>query len=219
VKANYQDKNLVTGTKIQVLGTANYLYCVNFYDDRGRLIQTQRYNYSNPGNPTRDTITTQYSFSGQVLRVLVAHKKAGTNPQNYRVCTKNEYDYAGRLKKLSKLIGNHLTSSPEVILCQNQYDELGELKEKDLGQQRVDFVQNAYISTPVDIVKYEYNIRGWLRGINKDYARGVSGATGWFGMELCYDFGFTQKLFNGNIVGERWRSKGDGEQRAFGFHI
>src|SRR6185436_16100309 len=86
VKANYQDKNLVTGTKIQVIGTTNYLYSVNFYDDRGRVIQTQRYNYSNPGNPTtRDTITTQYSFSGQVLRVLVAHKKAGTNPQNYRV--------------------------------------------------------------------------------------------------------------------------------------
>ncbi len=36
-------------------------------------------------------------------------------------------------------------------------------------------------------------------------------------MELDYDFGFNAKQFNGNIAGMRWRSKGDGEERTYGF--
>jgi hypothetical protein len=221
IKANYQDRNMVTGTKTEVLGTVDYLYAVNFYDDRGRLIQIQSHNYSNPNNATtRDTVTMQYSFSGQVLRVLVAHKKAGTNPQNYRVSTKNEYDDAGRLTKISKLtgklVGLQFINSAEATIAQNKYNELGQLQEKDLGLQRNSLTDNSYTSTPVDVLNYEYNIRGWLRGINKDYARNGS-TSAWFGMELCYDFGFTSQQFNGNIAGERWRSRGDGQQRAYGF--
>ncbi|MBK9570519.1 MAG: hypothetical protein IPO53_11825 [Chitinophagaceae bacterium] len=34
---------------------------------------------------------------------------------------------------------------------------------------------------------------------------------------MTYDFGFNQAQLNGNIAGIRWRSKGDGEQRAYGF--
>ncbi|MEP7111234.1 MAG: hypothetical protein ABI760_24775, partial [Ferruginibacter sp.] len=37
------------------------------------------------------------------------------------------------------------------------------------------------------------------------------------GEELNYDFGFNNSQQNGNIAGMRWRSKGDGEQRAYGF--
>jgi len=67
-----------------------------------------------------------------------------------------------------------------------------------------------------------YNIRGWLKGINTDYANGanetIPGTGGhWFGMELNYDWGFDNKQYNGNIAGIKWRSKGDGVQRAYGF--
>jgi RHS repeat-associated protein len=36
-------------------------------------------------------------------------------------------------------------------------------------------------------------------------------------MELSYDWGFATNQLNGNISGNKWRSKGDGEQRAYGF--
>jgi RHS repeat-associated protein len=219
IAANYQNRNMVTGSKTEVLGTspAVYLYSVNFYNDRGRLTQTQSTNYTNAGSVIQDTVTTQYSFNGEVLRVLIAHKKGGASTQTYRVCTKNEYDAAGRLIKTSKLVGNQNIIGNEVIIAKNIYDELGQLKEKDLGAKRAGLTDTTHTSIPLDVLKYDYNIRGWLRGINKDYARNENNGTGWFGMELCYDYGFTSTQLNGNIAGERWRSKGDGEQRAYGF--
>jgi hypothetical protein len=218
VKQTLQNtNNRVTGTMTEVLGTDPpvYLYSINFYDDRGRLIQNQSMNYSTAGGAVmRDTVTTQYSFSGQVVRTLVAHKK-GSHVQNYRISTKNEYDAAGRLTRVSKFIGTQYANSQQTIISENVYDEMGLLIEKDLGQKRTSLADYTYTSTPADVLNYDYNIRGWLRGINKDYARGSG--TAWFGMELCYDWGFTTSQLNGNIAGERWRSKGDGEQRAYGF--
>lgn len=209
LKSDYRNRNMVTGTKTKILGTAStFLYAENFYDDRGRIIQNQ--NVNSTGG--LDISTIQYSFSGQVLRTLTAHAKSGTNPQTYKIGTKNEYDAGGRFLKVYKKAGN----SSEVKISENAYDELGQLKQKKLGQ-TVDATTNTYTATPVDILNYTYNIRGWLRGINKDYARNENSGTGWFGMELCYDFGFSNSELNGNIAGIRWRNKGDDEQRAYGF--
>jgi hypothetical protein len=36
-------------------------------------------------------------------------------------------------------------------------------------------------------------------------------------MELNYDKGFQINQYNGNIAGTKWRSKGDGQQRAYGY--
>ena len=202
-------KGLVTGVKTAIPGTATYLYVVNFYDNRGRLIQTHSTNFSGG----RDTLTTQYSFSGQVLRTLECHQKAGDNAQSYRMLTKMEYDAGGRHIRTYKKAGN----SPEIVIAENKYDELGQLVRKNVGKVRNSSSQNTYTNTPLDSLKYDYNIRGWMRGINKAYARAESGGTGWFGMELNYDFGFTNTELAGNVAGVRWRSKGDDDQRAYGF--
>ncbi|HRI21182.1 MAG TPA: RHS repeat-associated core domain-containing protein, partial [Panacibacter sp.] len=209
VTANYQVNNTTTGTKTKVLGTSTYLYAVNFYDDRGRMLQTQSTN--NKG--AKDTLTMQYSFSGQVLRSFVCHAKAGFATQYYQVLTKTTYDAAGRVSQVNKKTGK----SPEVIIAQNQYDELGQLKKKTIGQLRNSATQNTYTANPVDSLRFSYNVRGWLRGINRDYARNENSAANWFGIELCYDYGFSTTQLNGNIAGVRWRSGGDGEQRAYGF--
>ena len=203
---------LTTGTKTRVLGTSTFLYTVNFYDDRQRLIQVHSTNYIGG----KDTVTTQYSFTGQILRTLVCHQKAGTNAQQCRILTKMEYDAAGRSVKVYKKTGN----SPEVTLAENKYDEFGRVQTKYIGKARSSSNQNTYTTAAIDSLKYDYNVRGWLRGINKDYARNENNANNWFGMELCYDYGFTNSFyygFAGDIAGIRWRSKGDGEQRAYGF--
>jgi hypothetical protein len=209
IAATSETKGMVTGTKVNVLGTSSYLYSTTFYDDRGRVIQSHSTNYSGG----KDTATMQYDFSGKLLRSLVCHAKAGTNGQRHIMLTKNDYDDVGRIIIIKKKTNN----SPEVTIAENSYDELGQLRMKKLGKQRNESSQNTYTSTAIDSLKYSYNIRGWLRGINKDYARGENGANNWFGMELNYDFGFTATQRNGNIAGIRWKSNGSDETRAYGF--
>lgn len=212
ITATNLTRGMVTGTKANVVNTSNYLYSVSFFDDRTRGIETQTTNYTGG----KDTTVTQYSFNGKVLRTLVCHGKGGTNPQAYKVLTKMTYDAFGRVKQINKKTGN----SAEVVIARNQYDEMGQLQQKNIGQARNSVTDFNYSSTSLDSLYYTYNIRGWLRGINKDYANAVTtNAKGgsWFGMELNYDYGFTQTYLNGNISGTKWRNGNDGQQRAYGF--
>jgi RHS repeat-associated protein len=199
----------VTGKATNIVGTNTYLYEVNFYDDHYRIIQKQSTNFSGG----KDTTTNQYDFTGRILRVLEDNGKNGVNSLSYSSLTKSFYDPAGRVHGISCKIGNSAEDSVTV----NQYDELGRLSLKKLGQSRVSLVNWSYTSSPLDTLRYSYNIRGWTSGINKDYANAVNGAANWFGMELDYDYGFTMPELSGSIAGTKWRNGGDGAQRAYGF--
>lgn len=209
ITSTAETNGLVTGTKVNVIGSSTYLYSVNFYDDRDRLIQSQSTNYSG-GN---DTSTIQYSFAGQVLRNLACHAKSGTNPQSYSVLTKTFYDANNRISAITKKISNSL----EDTIASNSYDELGQLSLKKIGLSRNSVADYTYTNQPLDTLRYSYNIRGWLRGINKDYTRGQNSAVNWFGEDLSYDFGFTAAETNGNIAGIRWKNGSDNTPRAYGF--
>ncbi|GAA4930331.1 DUF6443 domain-containing protein [Mucilaginibacter defluvii] len=195
-------KGMVTGSKVKVLETSIWLYTVTFYDDKGRPIQKKATNIDGG----YDYMTTQYDFSGKVLRThqYQWHPAAGIK----QLLTKHSYDDAGRLTGIKKKING----GTEKTISQLSYDALGQLKQKQLG------TKPNTTSTPLATADYNYNIRGWLTGINKDYA-GATGSQGdrYFGMELSYDRGFTQSQLNGNIAGIKWRSEGDKEQRAYGF--
>ncbi|MBN9383836.1 MAG: RHS repeat-associated core domain-containing protein [Chitinophagaceae bacterium] len=201
-------KGLVTGTRALILGTNNYLYKLNLYDKIGRIIQTQSTNMAGGV----DYSTTQYSFDNKVLVTRVHQSLPGLSPDSVVILTKYLYDNAGRLVETKKT----LDSFPEVSLARNTYNELGQRLQKKLGQQ---LNGNAYSSNPIESLNYDYNIRNWLTGINRSFATGnINGS--YFGMQLSYDFGFNvpgNGHYNGNIAGVRWRSKGDGEQRAYGF--
>jgi RHS repeat-associated protein len=204
VTAGTSTLGMVTGIKKEVIGSggATYLYGINFYDDRGRVIQTQTSNVSG----AIDTLTTQYSFSGQVLRVLENHAKAGTKPQRYQVLSKLVYDAGGRLLTINKNING--TTDKQIV--SNTYDELGHLSKKYLGSS----------ASPIDSMIYNYSIRGWMNGINKQYVNNGTqySKQNWFGMELDYDNGYNQVQLNGNISGIKWRSRGGDIQRSYGFN-
>ncbi len=199
---------IATGSMTKVIGSnpAQYLYVVNFYDDHGRLTQTQSINYTGGV----DTLTTQYDFSGKPIRTLLNHQKNGASPnaaQHHNVLTKMSYDPGFRIKSIYKNIDG---AASDQLIDSMQYDELGHLRAKYLG--------NA-----VDSLIYDFNIRGWLAGINKNYVGGST--SNWFGMELGYDktissIGTTSYLnpaFNGNIAGIIWKSAGDGVGRKYDF--
>jgi RHS repeat-associated protein len=204
---------LVTGTKVRViedpsdLTKGSWLETANFYDDRARPIQTQSDNYKGG----KDTLTNRYNFTGQVITSYQAQANpVATNNSNLRVKTNLNYDHANRLLQTYMTINDQ--DSTKRLLCQYTYDQLGQIKQRQLGQ----LPDGSFLETQ----DYSYNIRGWLKGINKDYANNDNSSGGnnrWFGMELNYDWGFGANQLNGNISGTKWRSKGDGQQRAYGF--
>lgn len=211
-------KGMVTGSRIKVLGTSTYLYTIPFYDDKGRVIQTQSTNISNG----TDIITTQYSWAGQPLVMIQKQDKQGSNAQVTVIVSQMTYDDLGRVIKTEKKVSNTLVNSNTMpaykTIVQNDYDALGQLKKKKLAPA---FNSNAGLET----MNYEYNIRGWLLGANRDYAKDAN-STNYFGFDLGYDKAsnnimggqaYTNPQYNGNIEGMVWKSKGDGEKRKYDF--
>jgi RHS repeat-associated protein len=204
----------VTGTKIKVLGQATYLYTINFYDDKGRIVQVQSKNITNG----TDIMTTQYSFSGQPLIAIQKQEKAGTAAQTTVVVSQMTYDDLGRITKTEKKLSNTNVNGNAMPLLktvfQNEYDAIGQLKKKKVGTK-------PGASTELAKMDYEYNIRGWLLSVNKTYTSGTN-TDQYFAMELGYDKNpslgaFTTAQYTGNIAGTVWRSAGDGAQRKYDF--
>lgn len=222
-QASTQTLGLITGTRTIVIDnaygyfipTSPWLSSVNFYDDRNRLIQTRSVNYKGG----TDVTTNLYDFNGKVLTTYAVHQNPAASV-DMGILTNMEFDHAGRLLKTQKSIFNQSgDASPALATTVSElaYDPQGQLLTKKLGQQRD--VNGNYTASPVETLDHSYNLRGWLRGINWDYANnsGLTANNRWFGMELNYDWGFGNNQFGGNIAGTKWRSKGDGELRSYGF--
>ncbi len=198
-------RGMVTGSRKEVLGSngGQYLADVNFYDDRGRVIQTQALNYTGG----IDTLTKQYDFTGKLLRNMLSHAKLKNTPQYHTVVTKMDYDQAFRLRHVWKNID---AAASDQLIDSMQYNELGQLSAKYLGNN-------------VDSLMYAYNIRGWVTGINPNYVAGTT--THYFGMELGYDRTsslapgntYVTPEYNGNIEGTVWKSAGCGYNRKYDF--
>lgn len=203
--AAYTDaKGLATGSKVKILGsTDDWLTTVMFYDDRGRLIQTVADNHLGG----KDISTTQYDFSGKVLNTYMVHNNPEANGSDAQTTIAKRYSYessgTGRLTKIEQRLNN--TGSYKAITT-NSYDDLGQLESKKLND----------ATSPLETLNFDYTVRGWLKGINTAYATSGTGSH-YFGMDLSYDFGFTQNQLNGNIAGIKWRSKSSGETKAYGF--
>jgi RHS repeat-associated protein len=211
--ASAKTKSLVTQTSVRViedpadLEKGIWLTTDHFYDDKSRLIQVQADNYKGG----LETITNRYDFTGKVLGSYAAHVNPAAGSA-VKIKTVFSYDHAGRLLETWKTINDD--ESKQALLTKNEYDALGQLQSKALGKKKD--ANGNYTADAIEILNYNYNIRGWLQGINKGYANGTT-SNAWFGMELNYDWGFANAEYNGNISGTKWRSAGDGERRAFGF--
>ena len=191
-------------TKVRILGTDQWLVTVTYYDNKARVIQVVTDNI----NGGKDVISNRYDFSGKLLSSYMYH----TNPRSTAtpqttMLTMNVYDHGGRVKTSRKRLNDN--AELERLVSDNDYDELGQLKSKKLGMKGTD--------PQLETLNYEYNIRGWLKGINKDFVNTPASSGNWFGQELSYDYGFETSQLNGNISGIKWKSKGNGIARAYGF--
>lgn len=185
-----------TGKAVRILGTNRWLVTTSYFDDKGRVIQQLSDNIGGG----LDIVSTRFEFGGKVLSIHQNHKnpRSGVTPAVDELDIMN-YDLAGRLTEVKKILNN---SAPKVIVAFT-YNEFGQLAEK---------IQGGGINRE----KTEYNIRGWIKGMNRDHITGNT-TDAWFGYELAYDkpgavipgTTYTIPQYNGNIAGMIWKGTGD----------
>jgi RHS repeat-associated protein len=208
-------KDMVTGTRVRTLENPDnidegkWMESVVFFDEYGRMVQVQDENYKGG----LETLTNRYDFNETVVCDYRVHNNPDGSVEGLCVKTNFDYDHAGRLLEVRKQINDDPATNR--TLARNQYDALGAPKEKKIGQ------KTASDITPLETQSYQYNIRGWLKGINWDYSNAATGSkaksNSWFSLDLSYEWGFDFTQENGNISGLRWNTRGSGEERAMGF--
>jgi RHS repeat-associated protein len=187
-----------TGGIVFILGTSTPLWSVTYYDSKYRTIQVVSTNAK--GGFERQS--TLFDFTGKPLKTLLT-QQTSTHPTN-TITERFVYDHVGRVGQIFHRVQVNLSSTQEVMLVQNQYNEVGQLVDKALYS-----TDNGM--TRKQSIDYRYNIRGWLLSMNNSQllanAANNDDIDDLFGMEL----GYTNSIgtgntpwYNGNIGGMKW---------------
>jgi RHS repeat-associated protein len=163
-------RGLPTGTRTNIVGTNTMLASVNYYDKNGKVLRTKSDNQFGG----TDEVTNIYNFGGEIIvstRLHIANSISTTIANSFA------YDHVGRPLATSE----NINSQGEVMLNKLEYNEIGELKKKNLHSTDggSTFLQNS---------TYSYNERGWLKNTNSTE----------FSFQLNYQDGSTPQ-YNGNI--------------------
>jgi RHS repeat-associated protein len=183
-------KGLLTATKTLVLGTGNYLWTVNYYDEEGRIARSWQQHYKGGVTAANsyDQTSFTYNFAGEVVSSTRKHYVAGV--QKLYVYNEYGYDHMGRKISTRQRTGDSdATANPLVYLSKNTYNEIGQQLEKGLHS-----TDNG--ASFAQTVRYRYNPRGWLS----------SQAAPLFTQELKYELDSTGLVaqYNGNISQQKW---------------
>ncbi|MEJ7740170.1 MAG: DUF6443 domain-containing protein [Chitinophagaceae bacterium] len=221
-QAKVVTRGMLTGTATRLLDDSEdlksdkWLDHVMFYDQKGRLVQVQSRNILGG----YDIVNNRYNFAGNLITKYIIHNNPSALISDWTVKTVFEYDHNSMLQKIWKTINDD--HDKKTLISRTEYYDLGQVKTKQLGQKRNE--DNSYSGTPLETLDYNYNIRGWLKGINASFTHPElnkgSSSDRWFGMELSYDWGSKEEnknQYNGNVSSVNWKSKGDGIRRAYGF--
>jgi RHS repeat-associated protein len=204
-----------TGSMVRVLGTNTFLNNTDYYDEKGRLIQTQRDNILQG----QDISTYQYHFDGRLLSMDRKHSTAHTGYDNFDVLTRYDYDLIGRVDSIQKEIGGATWKT----LASYTYDDMGRLKTKILDP---DYPppSGSPAGGGLESQSYSYNIHNQITGINKDYALKTPGVYSqwnhYFGEYLGYDnkdHVFNAAQLDGQVTGQLWNTQGDAVQRRYDY--
>lgn len=191
--ASYPNKTrgLLTASKTLVLGSSNYLWTVNYYDEEGRIAKVWEQHYKGGVVATNsyDETTNTYNFAGELIKSVRRHFVAGVEKLN--ASNRFVYDHMGRLKDTYQKTGDvAATTNAEILLSRNNYNEIGQLSSKGL--------HSTNLTTPAfaQTLNYTYNARGWLK----------SQSSPLFAQALTYELdsaGLTAQ-YNGNISRQKW---------------
>ncbi len=171
--------------------TKNY----TFYDTKGRAISSYAVNHLGGFTQTE----TYLDFAGVPQKTVTRHSRLYTaNP--LQIVEEFKYDNQNRLlKHYHEVVGK----SPKELLAENTYNDIGQLTHKKVGNN-------------IQEMKYSYNIRGWMTGINLD-ANENPIADKLFNYRIKYNNPANESLaperYNGNIAEIDWWNDGGAIKR------
>jgi RHS repeat-associated protein len=212
---NTTNTGLLTASQTNILGSANMLWAVNYYDGLGRNIQTYQQHFLggilNAGN--YDQVTTTYNFNNQPTTVTRKHWNTGnTSYPLVTIANRIIYDHIGRkLKNWEQITNLNNAATTRTLISQISYNEIGQVKAKQLhSTDSTTFLQN---------IAYVYNERGWLSKINDPTVTPLT--TQLFSELLQYDkvAGISNitptAQFNGNIASQTWWSSTASSNKSY----
>ncbi|WP_369012979.1 DUF6443 domain-containing protein [Flavobacterium anhuiense] len=197
-------KGLSSGSWTRVLSTASSTAgeaTAIFYDDRSRPVRNYSLNYLGGYTYT----DSKLDFSGKTEYSITRHKRTANDAE---LLTKDAFTYSAQDRLLTQT--HQITNNGALeIIADNTYDELGQLISKQVGNN----TQN---------INYNYNIRGWLTGINDISALTKPGdQKDLFAFKINYNTASTpgvDPLYNGNIAETYWATNSDnGIVRGYGY--
>jgi len=150
--ASTMTRGLLTGSKVNVLGTSNMLSTVNYYDRDGKVVRTfkQHYKGGTLVATNYDEISSTYDFTGAVLTATRSHKVSGV--EQLKVLSEYSYDHRGR--KINSW--QTINTGARVLLSQVDYDDLGHVYKKKLHSTNNG---TSFLSTTT----YAYGVRDWVK--------------------------------------------------------
>jgi RHS repeat-associated protein len=199
-----------TGSMTRVLGTTTFLESSEYYDEKGRHIQTLADNILQG----LDITTSQYHWDGRLLSSSRKHTTTGSGYTSFPILTVNVYDKIARISTIKKQFG----SNPLKTVISYTYDLLSRP-----GVLTLDSGYAGSGKNNLESLAYSYNIHGQLTGINKSYALKDSTYSKWgnfFGLYLGYDNKdnvFAAKQLDGHVTGQLWSTQGDDAQRKYDY--
>lgn len=193
-------KGLATGNWTRVLTTASVIQGETssiFYDDRARPIRSYLQNYLSGYSVT----DSKLDFTGKTVHTITKHKRTSGATE---LIIKEEFNYTAQDRLFTHT--HQINGGVIQLLAENNYDDLGQVKYKRVGNNT---------ANPLQKVDYSYNIRGWLTEINKiDNLQQNSDPKDLFAFKINYNTKTTdsniKSLYNGNIAETYWKTLADG---------
>lgn len=196
--AELSTKGLPVASYVKNIEDDNWTKTFTWYDQKGRITGTHSINHLGGFTKTE----SELEFSGIATKSITRHKRL--NIDSERIITEDfTYDNQKRLLTHKHQVDNN----PAEYLSQNDYNKLSQLKTKMVG--------GSVLGSGLQVVDYQYNIRGWMTKINDPANLG----TDLFGYKIKYnqvegeqtpntDFMDlkVEPKFNGNIAEVDWRS-------------
>ena len=192
--------DLMTGSKVKILGSSRWLNTVVRYDEKYRTLQVVKENHLGG----LDKVSMLYNdFKGTVQKTFFDHSSSS---DSFTMLDTYDYDNNDRIVNKWRKVGTGAT-----VLVENyQYNKLGQVIERNIHStdNGVSFLQS---------LDFTYNVRGWLTGINNSGLSSNTDANALddlFGTSLNFATTGIQvnaqnvtPRYDGNISSVSWKNK------------
>ncbi|AXB56698.1 DUF6443 domain-containing protein [Flavobacterium fluviale] len=201
-------KSLAAGSWIRALSTASSTAgetSTIFYDDKARPVKNYLQNYLGGYSSSENKL----DFTGKTLYTITRHKRTSSNSE---ITVREDFTYSAQDRLLTHT--HQINGGTVELLAENTYDALGQLESKKVGNSS---------GNPLQKIDFVYNIRGWLKEINKtDNLQQNTDPVDLFAFKINYDITQTDvsgvnPLYNGNIAETFWKTATDINERAYGY--